>query len=77
MEFVDLIVSDEYDGLKITILDTMQGKIDGITLRFSDYFNRGNAIRRDYARFSWYGTPSETDILALGKAVRDYIAVFE
>ena len=73
-------VADEYDRLRIKILNRQEGDIDILLLRFSDLF--GPRSRKPYiwtydGKTEWYaGPPTERDYRALTDAVRNYIDLF-
>ena len=73
-------VADEYDRLRIKILNRQEGDIDILLLRFSDLF--GPRRLKPYiwtydGETEWYGSPpTESDYRALTDSVRNYVDLF-
>lgn len=73
-------VADEFDRLRIKILNRQEGEIDILLLRFSDLF--GQRSRKPYiwtydGKTEWYGgRPNECDYRALTDAVHRYVDLF-
>ena len=85
LEFVTRGVADHYDALNVTILNTTDGKIDHLGLRFKDYCAQRQGgcsgtvwphiwIYRDEAK--WYVAPTGLEIKAIAQAAYDYIMLF-
>ena len=73
-------VADEYDRLRIKILNRQEGEIDILLLRFADLIGqrKSNPYIWTYrGKTEWYaGQPNERDYRALTDAVRRYIDLF-
>ena len=85
VEFVTCGVADNYEALRVTVLNAREGKIDELLLRFKDYFAPKKVGTSDsrvpyiwvyQGMPSWYKQPSSSEIESLGKAVHDYIMLF-
>lgn len=83
-------ISNQYDRLKVTLLNRNEGVIDSIALRFKDLwgmkatsnpnFRDGVSphIWDDYGKASWYVYhPNKTDYKQLTEAVGTYLQVFQ
>lgn len=90
INFVDCKVKDNYDALKVTILNRNEGQIDSMVLRFRDLwgmkqtsnpnFREGVSphLWVDYGKASWYVyKPNQGDYKQLAEAVRNYVEVFQ
>lgn len=90
IQFVTGMVANQYDALRITILNLSEGQVDVLLLRFSDLFgvkhtsnpNFRNGITPhiwDYdGRVDWYVYyPNQHDYEVLSDAVSDYLDVFK
>lgn len=90
IQFTTGAVSNQYDGLKITLLNRQEGEIDSLRLRFLDLwgmkqtanpnFKEGVAphLWDDYGKISWYVYhPNKTDYRQLADAVKTYLEVFQ
>lgn len=90
INFVDCKVKDNYDALKVTILNRNEGQIDSMILRFRDLwgmkqtsnpnFREGVSphLWVDYGKASWYVyKPNQGDYKQLAEAVRNYVEVFQ
>ena len=68
--FVTGIVANQYNALRMEVLNRKDGCIDRLTLRFEDYFTRsakqGNLphIWDDKGNVMWYGTPLGSEFAA-------------
>jgi len=81
-EFESLGVHNEFEAVRVSILNKTSGVIDSQRLRFADYFSlnvRGQRphIWIDRGEAEWYGSPSRAEWKALAAAVADYLSVFE
>ena len=83
-EFITCGVMDNYEALKLTAINRSDGKVDQLTLHFSDYFQKvkifGN-LRTPYIWIyngtpKWYQEPAPSDKEALADAACKYIGVF-
>lgn len=83
-------VADQYEMLKITMLNRQEGPIDSVALHFSDLWGRKRAdnpnfpdgvsphIWKDGGNVRWYVyKPTEADYRRLSGAVSDYLDVFQ
>lgn len=90
INFVDCKVKDNYDALKVTILNRNEGQIDSMVLRFRDLwgmkqtsnpnFREGVSphLWADYGKASWYVYQSnQADYKQLAEAVNTYVEVFQ
>lgn len=90
INFADCKVKDNYDALKVTILNRNEGQIDSMVLRFRDLwgmkqtsnpnFREGVSphLWVDYGKASWYVyKPNQGDYKQLAEAVRNYVEVFQ
>ncbi len=82
-------VADQYEMLKITMLNRNEGPIDSVALRFSDLWGRKKVnnpnfrdgiyphIWKDGGKPEWYVyKPNAADYGQLSRAVSDYLDVF-
>lgn len=87
--FVTGRVADQYEALKITMINRREGPIDSMVLHFSDLWGRKKVtnpnfregifphIWRDGRETGWYVyKPTEADYGKLSGAVSDYLDVF-
>lgn len=83
-------VADQYEMLKITMLNRHEGAIDSVALHFSDLWGRKKVnnpnfregiypyMWRDGRKAEWYVyKPNEDDYGKLTRAVSDYLDVFQ
>lgn len=90
INFTDCKVKDNYDALKVTILNRNEGQIDSMVLRFRDLwgmkqtsnpnFREGVSphLWVDYGKARWYVyKPNQGDYKQLSEAVRNYVEVFQ
>lgn len=89
-EFITMGVSDNYEALRLTVLNRKEGAIDRGVLRFRDVlgvkpvpgnpnFPRGVSpyIWSDCGKAEWYAfRPTAADYAALRRAAGDYLEVF-
>ena len=84
-EFITLDCADHYEAIRASIINRCDGKLDSVTLRFSDLFSKKNLpmSQNPHAwayngKVEWYGfTPSAADYDSLIAAVSDYTEMFE
>lgn len=89
LEFVSLHIADQYNALKLTILNRTDGKVDVNILRFEDLlgkkkvsnpnFSDGIAphIWDNYGKAAWYVyQPTQADYKTLAAAVDAYLQIF-
>lgn len=84
VEFVTARVSGQYEGLKLSIINTKEGLIDSQTFMFHEIIGLKGAARDrkphiwdDNGKASWFGyepTPSEFENIAL--KIKDYIEMY-
>ena len=89
-QFITTRVSDEYDALKLAVLNRTEGQIDAIILRLKDLLGKkpvpGNPnfpngvspyIWNDYGKLEWYAfTPTAADYETIRQAAEQYLGVF-
>ena len=89
-QFITTRVSDEYDALKLAVLNRTEGQVDAIILRLKDLLGKkpvpGNPnfpngvspyIWNDYGKLEWYAfTPTVADYEAIRQAAGQYLGVF-
>ena len=88
-QFVSLHISNQYDALKINIINRTEGAIDSVTIRFKElwgnkYTNNPNFregvsphLWLDGDKLEWYVyTPTNTDFEELREAVSEYTELF-
>lgn len=84
LQFTTGMYANHYCILMVSILDTRNGAIGRIKLRFEDYFStidtpcypRVPQFATDWGTPQWYGIPRPSEIAALAKAAYEYIQVF-
>ena len=84
LQFVTRGIADQYEGLKMTVLNRREGEIDNTLLRFSELFECRGMERGFHPSICDYGRgpqwnlykPTQTDYAALREAVNDYLEVF-
>ena len=84
-EFVTLGVADHYEGIRASIINQNDGKIDAVTLRFAELFSPKKLpmSQKPHAwtnggKTEWYGfTPTAADYDKLIAAVSDYAELYE
>lgn len=90
LEFISLHISNQYNALKLTVLNRTEGTVDVNVLRFSDLFGRkmvSNAnfsdgivphLWDDNGDVRWYVyQPTQADRRRLAAAVDEYLQVFQ
>ena len=89
-EFVSMKIADEYDALRLTVLNRKEGVIDRTTLRIVDmigrkkipsnpYFKDGMSphIWTDRGKHEWYAyTPDVSDYIAMRQEAARYLETF-
>ena len=75
------MVADNYDCLKVTLLNRNEGVIDNIVFKFGEIWGKKNDIIphlwRDGSEVDWYiYHPTKQDYKELVDAVRTYLCVF-
>ena len=89
-QFITTRVSDEYDALKLAVLNRTEGQVDAQILRLKDLLGKkpvpGNPnfpngvspyIWNDYGKLEWYAfTPTAADYETIRQAAEQYLGVF-
>ena len=89
-QFITTRVSDEYDALKLTVLNRTEGQVDAQILRLKDLLGKkpvpGNPnfpngvspyIWNDYGKLEWYAfRPTAADYEKIRQAAEQYLGVF-
>ena len=89
-QFVSTHVADEYDALKLTVLNRTDGPVDTLVLKLRDLLGKkpvpGNPnfregvtphIWKDYGKFEWYAyRPTDADYETIRQAAAQYLSVF-
>lgn len=84
-EFVDCGTMDQYEALKLTVINRTDGVVDQLTLRFSDYFKKievggCNVVPHIWicnGRAEWYKNPSNIEMESLTDDACDYVGIFD
>ena len=78
IEFAKGIEADRRYGILVTVLNRKEGKIDSLTIRFSDILNTKEVyIWTAYSEPEWYGdSPAANDYAETAKAIGDYLENF-
>ena len=86
VEFVTLGTSEQYEGIKATILNRTEGPVDHMTFRFMDIMGKqilgGQSIMPHIWSYGekpeWYGfKPKQEHYQKLSKSLNDYMGVFQ
>lgn len=90
IRFLTGAIANQYDRLKVTLLNRREGEIDNLILRFRDVwgmkqtsnpnFREGVSphLWDDYGKVSWYVyKPNQTDYKQLAETVKTYVEVFQ
>ena len=90
-QFITTGVSDEYDALKLSVLNRTEGQVDALVLKLKDLLGRkpvpGNPnffpngvspyIWNDYGKLEWYAfRPTAADYEKIRQAAEQYLGVF-
>ena len=89
-QFITTRVSDEYDALKLAVLNRTEGQVDAMILRLKDLLGKkpvpGNPnfpngvspyIWNDYGKLEWYAfRPTAADYETIRQAAEQYLGVF-
>lgn len=89
-QFISTHISDQYDALKLTVLNRTEGAVDTIVLRLKDLLGKkpvpGNPNFRDgvvphlwdgYGKVEWYAyQPTAADYQVIRQAAEQYLSVF-
>lgn len=80
--FISTLISNQYDALRLEVLNRNDGAVDKLTLRFADYFTRSTNqnncphLWENDEKACWYGTPFGSELSALSDAANEYVGVF-
>lgn len=91
IEFAPMRIQDQYHGLKITILNRTEGRVDDTVVRFLEVLGRKIVANTNfpegvephvwssgYGKWEWYAyKPNEEDYKVLCKDMEDYFSVFQ
>lgn len=90
VEFVTLGISNQYAGIKASLLNRKEGQIDSMLIRFSDLFGKKKVhnpnfidgivphIWEDGGKPEWYVYhPEERDYKQLMEEVENYFGIFQ
>ncbi|MDY3692557.1 MAG: hypothetical protein SO072_11410 [Dysosmobacter sp.] len=90
IRFIATEVANQYNALRLTILNRQEGEVDNLLLRFSDLLGKKMTsnpnfpgditphIWDDNGKPSWYVYhPSSQDYRTLSDAVSDYLQIFQ
>ena len=78
-QFVTGIVANQYNALKIVVLNRTDGPVDTMVLKLKDLLGTKAApyIWDDYGSPQWYGCrPTMADYETIRQAAGDYLGVF-
>ena len=89
-QFITTCISDEYDALKLTVLNRTEGQVDALVLKLKDLLGKkpvpGNPnfpngvspyIWNDYGKLEWYAfRPTAADYETIRQAAEQYLGVF-
>ena len=89
-QFITTRVSDEYDALKLAVLNRTEGQVDALVLKLKDLLGKkpvpGNPnfpngvspyIWNDYGKLEWYAfRPTAADYEKIRQAAEQYLGVF-
>ncbi len=80
--FISTLISNQYDALRLEVLNRNDGVVDKLTLRFADYFTRSTNqnncphLWENDGKACWYGMPFGSELSALSDAANEYVGVF-
>ena len=90
IEFVTLGTSEQYEGIKATILNRTEGPVDNMTFRFKDVMGRQLVGSQNFRegivphiwtykdKTEWYAfNPKQEHYQKLSKSLNDYMGVFQ
>lgn len=90
IEFVSLGLSENYGGIKVTLINRKEGPIDSMVLRFADLFGKKETSNPNFKGgvvphiwksgmdHGWYVYhPTVQDYEAMAKKIEDYLSVFQ
>ena len=89
-QFITTRISDEYDALKLTVLNRTEGQVDALVLKLKDLLGKkpvpGNpnfpngvspCIWNDCGKLEWYAfRPTAADYETIRQAAEQYLGVF-
>ena len=85
LQFVTGRIAEQYEALRMTVLNPREGEVDNTRLRFSELFECKGKSRTFCPSITDYGsgpgwylyTPTAKDYAALRTAISDYLSVFQ
>ena len=90
VQFISTHIANQYDALRLTILNRDEGAVDNLVLRFSDLLGKKHTsnpnfrdgviphLWDDCGRVAWYVyQPSSRDYQELSDAVGSYLEIFQ
>lgn len=81
LQFTAANIANQYDAIKLTVINRKDGVIDSQLFRFSDIIGNKNGynphIWEDGSNISWYGyKPSAVEYDRISNTIQDYMAMF-
>lgn len=81
LQFVSTKISDQYDALRLTIINRNEGVVDTETFRFVDIIGQKNGynphILDDNGNVRWYGfRMTEHEYCLISEIVEDYVSMY-
>ena len=81
VQFVSTKIADQYDALRLTIINRNEGPVDTETFRFVDIIGQKNGynphIWDDNGNARWYGFKvNERDYCLIAEIVEDYVSMY-
>ena len=81
VQFVSTKIADQYDALRLTIINRNEGPVDTETFRFVDIIGQKNGynphIWYDNGNARWYGFKmTERDYCLIAEIVEDYVSMY-
>ena len=81
VQFVSTKIADQYDALRLTIINRNEGPVDTETFRFVDIIGQKNGynphIWDDNGNARWYGFKmTERDYCLIAEIVEDYVSMY-
>ena len=90
LDFLSLNISNQYNALKLTVLNRTEGAVDMNIIRFGDLLGKKKVsypnfsdgvlphLWDDYGKVGWYVyQPTQADYSVLAGAVDEYLQVFQ
>ena len=89
IQFVTIGVSEQYEGIKATLINRKEGDIDSAMIRFADLFGKKKVSNPNFKEgivphiwhngvcHSWYVyVPTAEDYEAMARRIGDYLSIF-